>query len=151
MCKDTINQRFILSVNYIISEKIAPTKASIAQQLEIKSSKFSEILNQRMGVSAELLSIFCKKYGISVEWILTGDGSMIKKPENSITQQVSEPKHEYNKVNSCELCKEKDERIKDLQKMVKFQNDTINSILQQIEPIHKQDSDLDDTIGTKTG
>ena len=79
MCKSTINERFIFLVNYIISEKVAKNKAEIAQILDVKPSKFSEILNKRMNVGIDMIVNICSRFGISVEWVLTGNGDMLQK------------------------------------------------------------------------
>lgn len=176
MYKDTINQRFIFSVDYIISEKIAPTKASIAQNLDIKTSKFSEILNKRMSVSAELLSNFSRKYGISVEWLITGEGDMLKStPDFSqstpkITQPVPSPKQpDQSPGDGCPFCKEKDERIKDLQKSIEMwetnfkslstsfqsvmntQQDVIHSLQDQIDDLQQQHFDDEEDVTSQAG
>lgn len=64
---------------------------------------------------------------------------------------VCESQQPNNKKSECQMCKEKDQRIIDLKEMIKMQKETIQSLLQQIEPIHKQDIDQDEAIGTKTG
>lgn len=58
--KKDINQRFIKSIEYIISTKEVYNKARIASELKISLSKFSEILNKRMNVGIDLVAIFCE-------------------------------------------------------------------------------------------
>lgn len=161
MCKDTINQRFIFSVNYIISEKIAPTKANIAHNLDIKTSKFSEILNKRMSVSAELLSNFSKKYGISVEWILTGEGNMLKAPVNNTSTQPQNTKpisNDQYPVSTCKMCIEKDERIKDLKEVnagykqiIESQQSVIHSLQIHIEDLQQHHFNNEEDVKSQAG
>lgn len=137
MCQISINQRFIFSVEYIISENIVEKKKDIADILGITPSKFSEILNERMNVSAELLSIFSIKFGISVEWLLTGEGEMIKledKKELNYSDSTSATNESPIKPGSkkCELCKEKDNQIADLKERILYQEQTIQALLSKI-------------------
>lgn len=77
MNKLTINQRFIDSVNLLISSKKVHLKSEIAEKLNIKKSTFSEILNLRMSISTEAIANFCDLYEINPTWLLTGKGSML--------------------------------------------------------------------------
>ncbi len=90
--KESINKRFIESVQYILQwEK----KGKMADSFQISSSKFSEILSERMKAGVELYSIIVSNYNINAEWLLTGNGSMIKeaKPfeveQNDIKEMIT--------------------------------------------------------------
>jgi transcriptional regulator with XRE-family HTH domain len=63
----------------MISEKIETTKAGIAQKLGLKTNTFSEILNNRMNVGTDIVSILCETYNISSDWLLTGRGEMLQR------------------------------------------------------------------------
>jgi hypothetical protein len=146
-------------------QKKSPIKQRIlhfADSLGISKRDFYKIIDVSRGtlesnssITEEILAkVLANFEDLSPLWLLTGEGNMLKSTSNAVLktqrdliQQVQDPQSEYG----CKLCKEKDERIKDLQKMILFQSDTINAILQQIEPTQKQDSDQVDTIGTKTG
>lgn len=78
MEKIDINKRFILAVNALISEGIVPTKGTISDVLGVKPSKFSEILNERMNVGVDMLADLCHVYNISADWLLLGEGSMLR-------------------------------------------------------------------------
>lgn len=82
MSKNIVNQRFIEVINFLISEKKVPSKSFLAEKFGIKASKFSEILNERMNVGVDLLSILTDDYNINAEWLLTGNGSMLKSGED---------------------------------------------------------------------
>lgn len=74
--KKDINQRFIESIEYVLSTKEVYNKSRIASELNISPSKFSEILNKRMNAGVDLIAAFCELFGISSEWMLTGKGQM---------------------------------------------------------------------------
>ena len=85
MDKNTINQRFTEAVNFVLSQNKSLKKRDIAGFLKLKSSTFSEILNNRSNVSAEVVANFCTEYKIDIVWLLTGKGEMLK------TEKTEEP------------------------------------------------------------
>ena len=72
----SINERFIFAINELISGNKATNKAQIAQKINVKASKLSEILNKRMNVGIDTIALFSQEYSISTTWLLTGQGSM---------------------------------------------------------------------------
>lgn len=84
--KSAINQRFIDSVNYLLSANTDLNKAKIALCLNISNTKFSEILNKRMNVGLETLSIIVEVFRINANWLLTGQGDMLS--SDDVTQQI---------------------------------------------------------------
>lgn len=85
MDKNTINQRFTEAVNFVLSQNKSLKKGDIAGFLKLKPSTFSEILNNRSNVSAEVVANFCTEYNIDIVWLLTGKGEMLK------TEKTEEP------------------------------------------------------------
>lgn len=77
MNKTAINQRFIDVINFLISDK-KENKGSIANILNIKPSKFSEILNGRMNAGIEEIIIISENFNINLEFILKGSGEMLR-------------------------------------------------------------------------
>lgn len=78
MNKKAVNKRFIEAIEWLISIGKAESKSEIAKKANISPSKFSEILNCRMNIGTDLAGIVCLNYGISAEWLLTGQGTMAK-------------------------------------------------------------------------
>lgn len=81
MDRSAVNKRFQESINFLIDTKKAKTKGEIASNFGIKPSKFSEILNNRMNAGQDLLTSLSRIYGVSLNWLLTGEGSMISEEE----------------------------------------------------------------------
>lgn len=77
--KNSINSRFVEAVEQIISIDNLQNKAKIAEILELKPSTFSEILKKRTNVSADVINLFCDSFGVSPNWVLSGEGEMFKK------------------------------------------------------------------------
>ena len=80
MDKALINKRVLAALNYII-ERHNVTKTALAEVLDTKPAKFSEILNERMNAGVDIMATICVTYNISAEWLLTGKGSMLKGAE----------------------------------------------------------------------
>lgn len=78
MNKKDINTRFVEAVNYLLNSNIASSKADLATAFGIKPSKFSEILNYRMNIGTDLAAILCASYNINSNWLLTGEGEMLR-------------------------------------------------------------------------
>ena len=78
MSKDIVNQRFINCINFLIESKKVPSKSFLAKTFNISNPKFSEILNNRMNVGVDILMILVSEFNISSEWLLTGQGEMLK-------------------------------------------------------------------------
>ena len=77
LTKDEINYRFIESVTAVIErEKIS--KASLAESLNVKPAKFSEILNGRMKAGSDMIAILCDFYGVSPDYILMSRGGIFR-------------------------------------------------------------------------
>lgn len=103
--KETINQRFIDVINYLLDSKIESNKYSIAQKLGLKTSMFSEILKKRVNVGIDHIIRLNENWNISYDWILDGSGEMIKM-ENTIANADFKELAESRK-ETIELLREK--------------------------------------------
>ena len=77
MDKADINRRFIAAIESLLKDK-GLTKTKVAESLGIKPAKFSEILNNRMNAGVDAIADLCDQYSFSAEWILAGQGTMLK-------------------------------------------------------------------------
>ena len=59
LTKDEINHRFILATTAILAKQLIPNKTALAESLNIKPAKFSEILNGRMKAGTDMLATMC--------------------------------------------------------------------------------------------
>ena len=93
MDKDAINKRFGIVVEYLLNSGITRNKSEISDTLGVSPSKFSEILKERMNVSADLLASVISAYTmISPSWLLTGEGPMLKEDtDNVVKASKAEP------------------------------------------------------------
>lgn len=124
-------------------DKISPIKERILQFIEYKDitkkdfcdvtgisyanlkgkSLFSEIGGNQIG---EILSTYGE---ISSDWLLTGNGNMIKS-YNQVA--ANEPKKAYQE-KGCPLCAEKDKRIQQLERQLKRNENEIDRLWNLIE------------------
>lgn len=88
MEKSLINSRALAAITFVIGH-FSVSKSALAQIFGIKPAKFSEILNERMNVGVDIMAVLCSQYGISADWLLTGEGAMLKGEREP--QPVSEP------------------------------------------------------------
>ncbi len=79
--KNTVNQRFIIAVNYLIEVKSVKNKTELAFNLRLSKSKFSEILNGRMNVGIDTIALLCLLYEIETDWLLNERGNMVREGE----------------------------------------------------------------------
>ena len=78
LSKEYINDRFVEAVYLLLNTKIVPDKASIAEALKCKPSKFSEILNGRMKAGIDMVAYICEYFNISPDWILLSRGEYFR-------------------------------------------------------------------------
>lgn len=80
-----MNERFIEAINYLISEKIAYNQSDLARILGIGRSQISAIKNGYGNVSKQIVSKMEEAFPmISSDWILRGDGEMLKSDTSDI-------------------------------------------------------------------
>lgn len=76
--KEDIQYRFIEAIQALLSQDRTLTKTSLAESLNIKPSKFTEILKGRMKAGADTIAVLCNLWNVSPEWVLIGHGSVFK-------------------------------------------------------------------------
>lgn len=77
LTKEGINRRFVEAVNAVIKNETI-SKTALAESMNVKPAKFSEILNGRMKAGADMIAILCDYYNISPDWILMSRGRMFR-------------------------------------------------------------------------
>jgi transcriptional regulator with XRE-family HTH domain len=94
----TVNEGFKNAVLEVIQRGFAQSKKEIAQKMGLSPSYFSELLNNRINLSAENLQKFCIIYSYSPDYIL---GISVRKnvytpTDFSGVSVVNEPKETYS-------------------------------------------------------
>lgn len=146
MDKVLINKRVLTALNYII-EKHNVTKSALAEVLDIKPAKFSEILNERMNAGVDIMATICITYNISADWLLTGEGEMLR----GGTVQVSGSGNAVvgNSHNSTATVNATPTDTSDLRAMVEEQRTIIEGLQGQLQEKDKQIAQLLAIISNK--
>ena len=84
MDKEQINNRFIEAIDFVLQSNVGLSKKDVATSLMVKPSKFSEILNKRMGIGVDIAALLCANYGVSSDWLLMGKGDIMSNNPHSI-------------------------------------------------------------------
>ena len=114
-----INERVIEVINFILSSKIEPNKAELAEKLGVKPAKFSEILNKRMKAGMDIIQKLCIDYEISADWLITGEGSMYR--DTTVMSGTAPP----DRDEIIQLLREK---VSDQQKIIDLLEDKIERL-----------------------
>lgn len=142
MDKTAINRRFIEVVEYLLSTGKAESKGALAATLGIKSTKFSEILNERMNIGTDLAALICSHYDINPEWLLLGIGSKLRNNQfDSYQPVITESERSGEAAAFYKMFKEKDEENKALLK----ENAVLQERLRLLEHEHTDFGDSAET------
>lgn len=145
MDKTAINKRFIEAVEYLLSTGKADSKGVLAATLGIKSTKFSEILNERMNIGTDLAALICSHYDINPEWLLLGIGSKLRNNQFDSSQPIiTESEKSGEAAAFYKMYKEKDEENKELLK----ENARLEERLRLIETDNPDFTDIAENVST---
>ena len=115
-----INERVIEAINFILSSKIEPNKAELAEKLGVKPAKFSEVLNKRMKAGMDIIQKLCIDYKISADWLITGEGTMYR----DITEMSGTVSPDHNEI--IQLLREK---VADQQRIINLLDEKLEAMM----------------------
>ena len=78
MDKQGVNRQFIKAVESLLASEMVKSKRELAEKIGMTQSKLSEILNERMNVGVDALSVLVTDYKVSADWLLTGNGAIMR-------------------------------------------------------------------------
>lgn len=87
MKKQEINSRAAEAI-YRVMDLRNISQNAFSDAIGCSPSKLTEILKGRMSIQLDMLATLCEDYGISAEWLLTGNGDMMRRGE-SVVQNVT--------------------------------------------------------------
>ena len=73
-----VTNRVLTAVEWLIENEKVQDKKALASELSVSTSMMTEMAKGRSNVGVVLLQNIVLKFGISAEWLLTGEGSMLK-------------------------------------------------------------------------
>lgn len=142
MDKESINKRFVEAANYLLSTNIVANKGAISESLNIKPSKFSEILNFRMNAGTDLIATLSDLYNIDANWLLTGRPPMLKsEPSPLIGEQVPVSTSQSAEVSVYyKMYKEERAKAESLAEQIGVLKQTIRQLEEKIEGLQSFDA-----------
>ncbi len=96
--KDFINKQFVETIEFLISQGLIKSRASISRDLGLSSNAISEIKGGRNNVGIDVVLKLCDLFDISVEYQLQGKGEMFEKERISAEKTLNEEDVVYNSV-----------------------------------------------------
>lgn len=126
-------------------KKAGIKQQAVADAIGVKKSFISELLSEKRNVGYETAVKLSKAYGFNLEWLLTGEGTMLRDVSvvdgkgNQVAQNVSGGKVEQTQVNGGvgeeylkEVIEEQKTIIEQLQKQVAEQGATIQRLVDKM-------------------
>ncbi len=109
-----ITSRFLDVYKYLIENKIVRSLKAFAQEIDVSTSLITEICKMRTNAGITPIQNLLQKYSdIDANWLLTGEGSMLKAANdetNSNYKELAEAR--------LEIIEMKNEKIKSLNKEI---------------------------------
>ena len=86
MAKNTdVSERFLEAYSWLIENNKVEDRKSFLQRIGVSSSYLTEIVKGRSSVGLSAIQKIVSEFGISSDWILTGNGSI----QNSVTYKAA--------------------------------------------------------------
>lgn len=133
MEKQDVNNRFLEAIDALLEANNSLTKGEIANKLNIKPAKFSEILNCRMNIGVDLAALICIHYDVSPNWLLIGRGGMFQNSET--------PTSHASDTSTSKLFIEK----------IAAQAEEIGMLKQQVKQLTEKNTDASSAICANVG
>ena len=149
LTKEEINKRFITAVHAIIKKGLISSKAGLAESLNVKPAKFSEILNGRMKAGVDMIAIMCDFYKVSPDWLLMSRGNNVFRDSTQMpkiwvddedlsldypddSQQTEKPQHTHTQQANNEMFLS---MLHDKDNTIKEQAEEIGRLKEQIRQL----------------
>ena len=73
-----------------------------ANSIGITVSYLSQIENGEKGMSLDTLSLLSVKFGVNIDWLITGEGPMFREEERNLQERIQELEAELKKMEETE-------------------------------------------------
>lgn len=154
--EQSVLQRFKKSVEYLKEAKIAKSQKEIGNAMGVSPSYFSEILHDRIKLTAEHIQIFCTEYRVNPLYLFgTSENILASTPYHESQKRIDlatdyeaspsaksifvTPKTGKNVTptvtptqENCRICEEKDKRIAEQQARIEDLKEYIDLLKDQI-------------------
>lgn len=90
--KNDVSSRFIAALECLLGNNIVTDKKAFAQKVGISPSMITEIYKGRSAVGTTAIQNIVRVFNISGDWLLTGEGEMLKSPHGEPSPSSSTSK-----------------------------------------------------------
>lgn len=101
--KNDVSSRFIAALECLLGENVVSDKKAFAAKVGISPSMITEIYKGRSAVGTTAIQNIVKVFDISGDWLLTGEGSMLKSEQTGNRQAAKAQKIEPGKENKWHI------------------------------------------------
>jgi hypothetical protein len=98
---------------------------ALADMLGLSSSNFAN-LKKRNSVPYDKILEFSKSHNVSMDWLLTGEGTMLKGGGGAVNESFSEDDIKLLRLIKALAPEQKNDTVKDLEKFVRWNQSVIS-------------------------
>lgn len=96
-----LSDRLKKAVEFLRRNGFAESNADIARKIHVRESTFCMVMNGTRVPRWDLLLDLCDNYPISLRWLRTGEGSMVKEErEIALLRRIEELEKEVERLRS---------------------------------------------------
>ena len=136
-------QRLIKVIDWLVFERTVKNRRDLAVKIGYTESSLSQIINKKVPLSDKFIKklvIIDKR--LNPDWILTGEGSMIKNEETQKSGDMFNNEERIEMTATIKLMKEgieyRDEIIKSLKEQLDAKNQVIELLMENRTGLNKQ-------------
>lgn len=129
-----VSQRFTQAVKYLIDNRIIKNQAQLTQILSLSKGYVSQLVNGQREPSYDVVRNLANHFpDINEKWLLSGEGEMLKSPNNQPeTTVVEQPEEKPMADRLLFLIESQKKDIETLIQLVKEKDDKINELLDEL-------------------
>jgi transcriptional regulator with XRE-family HTH domain len=124
MAKSELTERFLQAYNTLLKQTPALTLKDFTSSIGVSPSLMTEMRKGRSDVGVKALQNIVIAYNISPEWLLLGEGEMMRSAQPSSKSTDTPPSTDNTEIEQLrqEVQRLKDEKIKLLEKIISLQD-----------------------------
>lgn len=124
MAKSELTERFLQAYNTLLRQIPALTLKDFTSNIGISPSLMTEMRKGRSDVGVKALQNIVIIYDVSAEWLLRGEGEMLRSAQPSSKPTDTHPSTDNTEIEQLrqEVQRLKDEKIKLLEKIISLQD-----------------------------
>lgn len=127
-----VTERFIRAFKRLSEDGVFKTQGELIADIRWDQSSLSSVLNKKRNIPLEKAMTFCKKYGISQNWMIDGSGEMLAESKGKGASGSSNADDVNLPSNYKDLLIETlKEHIEQQKELINIQSETIKALKEQ--------------------